>query len=210
MTRGIYSILADEVRMKLLHRPHGSPALQGVWTALDRWLVNATFVPNTLLLGVESDRETKKKLKTVMRGDYRITVVAGGIFQERVDELVDFDLPVAEIASGPDFGVFWTMAVGFAPAFKDRVLDGLSLDRSLSNCLHDGDIMRDHGPTVVIYRNFLDDETCVRIRVELWESLMRGISNEFSVPLLERSHVSFDGETYDLSSTVRIYKDPLR
>jgi hypothetical protein len=207
MIRGIYCIRAKEVRLKLLHRTYGSRGLQGVWTASDRWLVNTTFNQNTLLLGVESDRDTKRKLKSEMRGDCRVTVIPGGFFREEVQEVVDFDLPVEKLASGPDFGAFWTMAAGFGSAFKEAICQGLSPGSSVSKALHDADIIRDDGPAVVLYRNFLDDETCMRLRPDLWESLSHGLAQTFDVPMIERDHITFDGQTYDLSSTVRMDRD---
>lgn len=207
MIRGLYCIRDDEVRLKLLHRSFGSRALQGLWTASDRWLVTATFARNTLLLGVESDPDTRRKLKSEMRGDCRVTVMPGGFFQEAVQEVVDFDLPVGKLASGPEFGVFWTMAAGFGPAFRDKVFQGLSPGSSLSKTLHDADIMRDDGPSVVLYRNFLDDETCMRLRPDLWQDLSRGLAQACGVPMMECNHVTFDGETYDLRSTVHIDRD---
>lgn len=204
MIRGIYSKSAHEVRLKLLHRTHGSSAMQGAWNTSDRFLISSTFQGHTLLLGVESDIATRRELKRSMRGDLRITVIHRGFFRDRVEEIVDFDVSVLDMVSNQSFGVFWTLASGFRSSFKDSLFQGFRFDASLSKYLHDADIMRDDGPNIVIYRNFFDDETCVRIRSSLWENLSRQLSEELRVPLIERSHIVFDGETYDLSSTVRI------
>lgn len=207
MIRGVYSISGDEVRLKLLHQVQGSRALQSAWTASDRWLVETFFTARTLLLGAESDRETKKSLRTYMRADLSVTVVPSGLFQDRVDELIEFDVAIPTLAAGPSFGIFWTMAGGFDHKFARSLSPSMAINGSLANFLHEAPIMQYDGPNIVLYRNFFDNETCVRFRRSLWDAIAEKMHAEFSFPIIEKANVSFAGETYDLSSSVRLERN---
>lgn len=214
MIRGLFSRSDHEVRVKLLHRQFGAPALAGSWTAADRWFVDKTFSGDTLLLGVESDLQTRRTLASAMRCDIAITAVSGGLFRDRVREIVDFAVPMAALATGPAYGVFWTMAAGFGPAFRQDLSDLAAHQKpgmTFSTMLHDQDIMGDEGPAVVLYRNFFDDETCLRLRPALWDALWdadndAGLS-DLHLPWRQIDHVSFDGETYDTGSTFSLTRD---
>lgn len=207
MIRGLYSNHADEVRVKLLHRTHGSDVRFGAWTALDRWLIETTFGEEALLLGVESDRETKKILSAELRGDLRIVVTAGGLFRERIEERVDLDVSRRDLADGPAYGVFWTMAAGFGSTFRASLSSHPRINGSLAKYLHDGPVLRDDGPQVVLYRNFLDDETCVRLRHEVWDRIARDLQSRHTISLLQISRVDFDGQTLDLTPSIRIDRE---
>lgn len=203
MIRGHVSRSDHEVRVKLLYRQFGTEALAGAWTAADRWLVGASFRPQTLLLGVESDLDTRKLLAQRMRGDLSVVAIPGGLFRDRVREIVDFGLPCETLAEGVDFGVFWTMAAGFGPGFRaelERLVAGAGKGLSLSRWLHEEDILRDDGPEVVLYRNFFDDETCLRLRPGLWDAIAERLASDLRIPFQEVDHVGFDGETYDTGS----------
>ena len=210
MIRSVFSCSDTEVRVKLLHRPFGAAALAGAWTAADRGLVERTFSGDTLLLGVESDRDTRRMLAVRMRGDLAITAVPGGLFRDRVREIMDFDQPLAELAKGPAYGVFWTMAAGFGPAFRAR-LTGLAASAApggtFSNLLHDGDILGQDGPSVVLYRDYFDDETCLRLRPALWDAIQDEAPRALRLGWMQVEHVSFDGESYDFGSRFTLTRD---
>ncbi len=210
MIRGVFSCSDSEVRVKLLHRPFGAPALAGAWTAADRWFVEKTFSGDTLLLGVESDRDTRRLLAREMRGDIAITAIAGGLFRDRVREIVDFGVPRDRLAAGPGFGVFWTMAAGFGPAFRARLTalaEGAAPGDTFSRLLHDGDFPGQDGPDVVLYRNYFDDETCLRLRPALWDAIQEEAPRALRLGWMQVDHVSFDGETYDLGSSFTLKRD---
>ncbi|MDP5334468.1 MAG: hypothetical protein NWT12_05395 [Paracoccaceae bacterium] len=210
MIRGLFSRTDHEVRVKLLHRPFGAAALAGAWTAADRWFIEKTFSGDTLLLGVESDLQTRRSLASAMRGDLAITAVPGGLFRDRVREIVDFSVPVATLLTGPAFGVFWTMAAGFGPAFRQDLSDLAAQqkpDITFSTMLHDGDILGQDGPSVVLYRNFFDDETCLRLRPALWDAIQEEARTALRLPWMQVEHVNFDGETYDLGSSFTLTRD---
>jgi hypothetical protein len=210
MIRGVFSCSDTEVRVKLLHRPFGAAALAGAWTAADRGLVERTFSGDTLLLGVESDRDTRRMLAVRMRGDLAITAVPGGLFRDRVREIMDFDQPLAELAKGPAYGVFWTMAAGFGPAFRARLAalaQRASPGDTFSNLLHDGDFPGQDGPDVVLYRNYFDDETCLRLRPALWDAIQDEAPRALRLGGMQVEHVNFDGETYDLGASFTLTRD---
>lgn len=210
MIRGLFSRSDHEVRVKLLHRPFGAPALVGSWTYADRWFVEKTFSGDTLLLGVESDRDTRRALAVRMRGDLAITAVPGGLFRDRVREIMDFGQPLAELAQGPAYGVFWTMAAGFGPAFRARLTalaEGAAPGDTFSNLLHDRDFPGQDGPDVVLYRNYFDDETCLRLRPALWDALQEEAPRALRLGWMQVEHVSFDGETYDFGSRFTLTRD---
>lgn len=210
MIRGVFSCSDTEVRVKLLHRPFGAAALAGAWTAADRGLVERTFSGDTLLLGVESDRDTRRMLAVRMRGDLAITAVPGGLFRDRVREIMDFDQPLAELGKGPAYGVFWTMAAGFGPAFRARLAalaQRASPGDTFSNLLHDGDFPGQDGPDVVLYRNYFDDETCLRLRPALWDAIQDEAPRALRLGWMQVEHVSFDGESYDFGSRFTLTRD---
>lgn len=203
MIRGIYSMSADEVRLKLFYRRHGDGLLLGEWAAADRWIVESTFTPRTLLLGVDAEYQTRQRFKSDMRGDLRFVSITGGLFRDEVAEQIDFDIPIPRLAEGYDFGVFWTMAAGFGEGFKSRLTPDVAIDKSLARFLHEAPILQDDGPDVVFYRNFLDDESCVRMRPEIWHRIADSLSAEFSVPFVKVHAVTFEGETSELSPMLR-------
>lgn len=210
MIRGLFSRSDHEVRVKLLHRPFGAAALAGAWTAADRWFVERTFSGCALLLGVESDLQTRRSLASAMRGDLAITAVAGGLFRDRVREIVDFDVLRDTLAAGPGFGVFWTMAAGFGPALRQDLSDLAAQQKphiTFSTMLHDGDFPGQDGPSVVLYRNYFDDETCLRLRPALWDAIQEEVRAALRIGWMQVDHVSFDGETYDLGSSFTLTRD---
>jgi hypothetical protein len=167
MIRGLISRSAKEVRVKLLYRPFGWVAMAGAWTAADRWFVERTFSGDTLLLGSESDLDTRRRLSKHMRRDLTMVAIPWGIFQDRVRQFVDFGVPKDVLASGPDFGAYWTMAAGFGPNFRQdlsRLAATGQPERTFSIFLHERDILDNDGPSVVLYRNHFEDETSLRMR----------------------------------------------
>jgi len=172
--------------------------------------VEKTFSGDTLLLGVESDRDTRRMLAREMRGDIAITAVPGGLFRDRVREIVDFDVLRDRLAAGPGFGVFWTMAARFGPAFRTR-LTGLAKSgapgSTFSTLLHDEDILGQDGPSVVLYRNYFDDETCLRLHRALWDAIEEEARTALRLGWIQVDHVGFDGETYDLGSSFTLTRE---
>ena len=209
MIRGLISNGADEVRIKFLHQPHGSPALRGTWTTADHWLVKNLLSGKNLYLGVESDIDTKRRIKSEMRMDARVMAIPGRIFQSAVYEVIDFDCPVAALAQGPGFGVYWTMASGFSSTFEANVKNMANTSShgfSVSNYLHEQCVLGGDGPDVIMYRNFFDDETCLRLLPSTWESAAERFRESQKIAMLEVGDISFDGQTYDYSSQSVISK----
>ncbi len=204
MACGLISRSPKEVRVKLLYRPVGWVVLAGAWTAADRWFVERTFTGDTLLMGSETDPHVRRRLSKSMRGDLKLVAIPWGLFRARMREFVDFGVPKDTLAVGPDFGVYWTMAAGFGPNFRQdlsRLAATGQPAKTFSIFLHDSDILENDGPSVVLYRNYLYDEITLRMRPNVWEAIADRLASELRIPFVEVERVDFDGQTYDYSST---------
>ncbi len=196
MLSGLISRSPKEVRVKFLDRPFDWVPFSGAWSAADRWFVERTFSGDTLLLGTESDLDTRRRLPEYMRGDITKVAIPRGIFQDRVREFIDFGVPKDTLASGPDFGAFWTMAAGFGPSFRlelSRLAATGPPKHNLPIFLHERDILENDGPSVVMYRNYLEDETSLRMRPNVWEAIAEHVASELRIPFMEVERVDFDG-----------------